>query len=189
MRRRGGKKTNSYCKVMRTCVSCNCYYCQTQIETHNLPDTGYQLSLCGQTCPGLQIAVGLTPKVIEEVAVAAAVALAEEGGSQKAGVTLSESGSDAHTYLIRERFRVSLEMIRFRITPPLTAAYIYIYIYIYTAHLHDGETENVTFLFRNRVRGRTMGRRRCYCCCYCLFHTVSLWKRLIISYLTEQRSS
>lgn len=44
-------KMNSYCNVMRTCRSCNCYYCQTQIEKHNLCDTNYQLSLCGKTCP------------------------------------------------------------------------------------------------------------------------------------------
>lgn len=42
---------NSYCNVMRTCMSCNFYYCQTQIEKHNLCDTSYQLSLCGKTCP------------------------------------------------------------------------------------------------------------------------------------------
>lgn len=44
-------KMDSYCNVMRTCRSCNCYYCQTQIEKHNLCDTNYQLSLCGKTCP------------------------------------------------------------------------------------------------------------------------------------------
>lgn len=40
-----------FCGVMRTCTSCNCYYCQTQIEKHNLSDASHQLSLCGKTCP------------------------------------------------------------------------------------------------------------------------------------------
>lgn len=32
-------------------MSCNCYYCQTQIEKHNLSDTSYQLSLRRKTWP------------------------------------------------------------------------------------------------------------------------------------------
>lgn len=33
----------------RDIEGCNCYYCQTQIETHNLPDSSYQLSLSKKT--------------------------------------------------------------------------------------------------------------------------------------------
>lgn len=33
----------------RDIEACNCYYCQTQIETHNLPDSSYQLSLSKKT--------------------------------------------------------------------------------------------------------------------------------------------
>lgn len=47
-------------------MSCNCYYCQTQIEKRHLCDSSYQLSLCGKTCPRCRSRL-LTPSVIEEV--------------------------------------------------------------------------------------------------------------------------
>lgn len=57
----------------RDIEACNCYYCQSQIETHNLPDSSYQLSLSKKTGYSMACAhcreLSVDTQVIEQLAI------------------------------------------------------------------------------------------------------------------------
>lgn len=124
-------RMNSYCRVM----SCNCYYCQTQIEKHNLSDTSYQLSLCGKTCPHCRkLSVDTQSNWEGSGAVE---------GSQRGGRTLDQS------------VFVSSEMIWFHVMSILQ---------LYMPLICMIASQNVTFLFRRPHNvWRTIGRCFFFC--------------------------
>lgn len=105
---------------MRTCMSCNCYYCQTQIEKHNLSDTSYQLSLQKKTSPHCRLPSVDTQSNLEGTGAVE--------GSQRGGRTLDQ------------RIFMSSEMIRFHIMSILQPD---------TSLICMIASQNVTFLFRH----------------------------------------
>lgn len=113
------QQNSIHAKVMRTCMSCNCYYCQTQIEKHNLSDTGYQLSLHTKTDPHFRL-----PSVDTQSNLGGIWAVE---GSQRGGQTLDQ------------RIFMSSEMIWFHIMSILQPD---------TSLICVVASQNVTFLFR-----------------------------------------